>query len=382
MFYTFEVIKLETLWNITLGDLLDEMAEKFPARDGLLAPGHGFRTTYAGFRDKVNETAKGFAAMGIKKGDHIAIWSVNYPQWVLTMFAAAKIGAVLVTVNTNYKVFEVEYLLRQSDTHTLILMDGFKDADYIGIVNEILPELKDSPPGKLDADSLPYLKNLIYMGEQTPSGMYNWKEIEKFAAAVSDEELAAIQGSLDPGDIVNIQYTSGTTGFPKGVMLTHKNIVNDGKSIGDCMEFTERDRLLIHVPLFHCFGCVLGVMAAVTHGTAIILQNYFRPKESLDNIQNERCTAVHGVPTMFIALLEHPEFNRYDFTHLRTGIMAGSPCPVKVMEQVVEKMHMSEITIAYGLTERSPFAPKPASTIAWRCGCPPLAAHCPILKRR
>ncbi len=345
---------METLWNITLGDLLDQMAERFPDNDGLIAPSHEFRTTYSQFRDVVNETAKGFLAMGIKKGDHISIWSVNYPQWVITMYAAAKIGAVLVTVNTNYKVFEVEYILRQSDTHTVILMDGFKDADYVSIIREIIPDLDKNELGKLEAESLPFLKNIIYVGDHTPKGMFNWTDIKKMSERVSDEELAAIQASLDPDDVANMQYTSGTTGFPKGVMLTHKNIVNDGKSIGDCMEFSEKDRLLIHVPLFHCFGCVLGVMACVTHGTTIVLQDYFRPKESLDNIVQEHCTAVHGVPTMFIALLAHPDFDLYDFSHLRTGIMAGSPCPVQVMEQVVEKMHMSEITIAYGLTEASP----------------------------
>jgi len=345
---------VDRLWEITLGDLLDEMAEKYPHHDCVVYTDRPFRKTYQEFRELVNLTAKGFLRLGIKKGDHVSIWATNYPQWLLTMFATAKIGAVLVTVNTNYKIFEVEYLLRQSDTHTLILMDGFKDADYVDIINRLVPEMKGCLPGTWESKSFPFLKNVIYLGEGSPDGMLKWEQLYELGTDVSDEELLAIQKSLDIHDVVNMQYTSGTTGFPKGVMLTHYNIVNNGKSIGDRMKFTHRDRLCIPVPFFHCFGCVLGVLACVTHGSTMVPVEYFSPLKVLEAVEKENCTALHGVPTMFIAILEHPEFHKFSFPYLRTGIMAGSPCPVKVMQQVADEMNMREITIVYGLTEASP----------------------------
>jgi fatty-acyl-CoA synthase len=345
---------MDKLWDITLGNLLDQMADAYPDHDCVVYADRPFRKTYGEFRDLVNQTAKGMMKMGIKKGDHVSVWATNHPEWVVAMFATAKIGAVLVTVNTNYKVFEAEYLLRQSDTHTLILMDGFKDTNYVEIIQELVPELQGSQPGQWQAEKLPCLKNLIYLGEDKQDGMYNWGDLGRMGDAISDAELAAAQASLDPQDVVNMQYTSGTTGFPKGVMLTHHNIVNNGKSIGDRMKFTPQDRLCIPVPFFHCFGCVLGVMASVTHGTTMVPVEFFQPVKVMEAISTEKCTAVHGVPTMFIAMLEHPDFKQYDFSHLRTGIMAGSPCPVKVMRQVADEMNMSEITIVYGLTEASP----------------------------
>jgi fatty-acyl-CoA synthase len=270
------------------------------------------------------------------------------------MFATAKIGAVLVTVNTNYKIFEVEYLLRQSDTHTLIMTDGFKDTNYVEIIQQLIPEMNGKDPGEWQSKSLPRLKNVIHIGTEEHNGMVNWDKLYELGETVTDEELLEVQKSVEIHDVVNMQYTSGTTGFPKGVMLTHYNIVNNGKSIGDRMKFTHLDRLCIPVPLFHCFGCVLGVMAAVTHGTSMVLVEYFSPLKVLEAVSTEKCTAVHGVPTMFIAMLEHPEFKRFSFDHLRTGIMAGSPCPVKVMRQVQDEMNLKEITIVYGLTEASP----------------------------
>ncbi|MGI6712110.1 MAG: AMP-binding protein [Bacillota bacterium] len=348
---------MDKLWEITLGNLLDEMAEKYPNHDCVIytdKPFQEFRKSYREFRDLVNLTAKGFLRLGIRKGDNVSIWATNYPQWLLTMFAVAKIGAVLVTVNTNYKIFEVEYLLRQSDTHTLVLIDGFKDVDYIDIVNRLIPEMKDKKPGEWTSESLPFLKNIIHIGEKTPESMINWEYLYELGASVSDEELDQVQQSVSYHDVVNMQYTSGTTGFPKGVMLTHYNIINNGKSIGDRMKFTHEDRLCIPVPFFHCFGCVLAVMACVTHGSTMVPVNYFQPLKVLEAVSRENCTALHGVPTMFIAMLDHPEFHRFSFTHLRTGIMAGSPCPVKVMQQVIDKMNMREITIVYGLTEASP----------------------------
>ncbi|RQD78398.1 MAG: AMP-binding protein [Candidatus Syntrophonatronum acetioxidans] len=345
---------MEKLWDVTLGDLLDQMAEKYPDRECLIYYNRPFRKTYKEFRDLVNLTAKGFLKMGIKKGDHVAIWATNYPEWLLAMFATAKIGAVLVTVNTNYKIFEVEYLLRQSDTHTLIFIEGFKDSNYLEIIQSLIPELKGKNPGGWTSQAFPRLKNLIYLGEGQPDGTYRWEQLYEMGKEVSDEELEKIQNFLDPHDVINMQYTSGTTGFPKGVMLTHYNIVNNGKSIGDCMALTEKDKLCIPVPLFHCFGCVLGVTACVTHGSAMVLLEYYQPKAVMEAVSKEKCTGLHGVPTMFIAVLQHPEFKNYAFSNLRTGIMAGSPCPIKVMKDVVEKMNMSEITIAYGLTEASP----------------------------
>ncbi|MDD4570864.1 MAG: AMP-binding protein [Clostridia bacterium] len=345
---------MEQLWSITIGDLLDKMADDYPKHDAVLYTDRPFRKTYSEFRDLCNKVAKGFLAMGIKKGDHVAIWATNYPEWLLTMFATAKIGAVMVTVNTNYKIFELEYLLKQSDSTTLVMTDGFKDSDYVGIVNKMYPELKDVEPGKVNIENLPFLKNIIHVGSKRQKGMFQWEDLYKLAETVSDETLSEIQAGLDPHDVINMQYTSGTTGFPKGVMLTHYNIINDGRFIGDCMKFSTADKLCIPVPFFHCFGCVLAVLACVTHGTTMVPIEYFQPLPVMRALQQEKCTAVHGVPTMFIAMLEHPEFNNFDFSTMRTGIMAGSPCPVAIMQQVIDKMNMSEITIAYGLTEASP----------------------------
>ena len=345
---------MEQLWSITIGDLLDKMADDYPKQDAVLYTDRPFRKTYSEFRDLCNKVAKGFLAMGIKKGDHVAIWATNYPEWLLTMFATAKIGAVMVTVNTNYKIFELEYLLKQSDSTTLVMTDGFKDSDYVGIVNKMYPELKDVEPGKVNIENLPFLKNIIHVGSKRQKGMFQWEDLYKLAETVSDETLSEIQAGLDPHDVINMQYTSGTTGFPKGVMLTHYNIINDGRFIGDCMKFSTADKLCIPVPFFHCFGCVLAVLACVTHGTTMVPIEYFQPLPVMRALQQEKCTAVHGVPTMFIPMLEHPEFNNFDFSTMRTGIMAGSPCPVAIMQQVIDKMNMSEITIAYGLTEASP----------------------------
>ena len=345
---------MEKLIEITIGNLLDEMADRYPDHDAVLYTDRPFRKTYSEFRDLCNLVARGMMAMGIKKGDHVSIWATNYPEWLLTMFATAKIGAVMVTVNTNYKIFEAEYLLRQSDTSTLILIDGFKDSNYVEIINQLCPELKDSEPGKLKSKALPWLKNVIHIENGNIPGMFNWNDLYEMASAVPQEELDKVQQSLDIHDVINMQYTSGTTGFPKGVMLTHYNLVNNGRSIGDGMNFTYKDKLCIAVPFFHCFGCVLGVMASVTHGTTMVPIDFFQPLKVMDALQSEECTAVHGVPTMFIAMLEHPEFKKYKFPKLRTGIMAGSPCPVKVMRQVVDLMGMTEIVIVYGQTEASP----------------------------
>ncbi len=340
--------------EFTMGALLADTARRFPDHDALVYPDRGLRLSYRAFDQLTDRVAKGLLRLGVKKGDHVAIWATNVPEWVALQFATAKIGAVLVTVNTNYKSTELEYVLNQSDATTLLLVQGFKDTDYVETTYAVVPELKGTPAGELACAKLPHLKNVVFLGGGAPAGMLAYAELEKMGGGVSDAELAAIKAGLDRHEVINMQYTSGTTGFPKGVMLTHHNIINNGYNIGECMKFSENDRLCIPVPFFHCFGCVLGVLACVTHGAAMIPVETFNPEQVLQTIEAEKCTAVHGVPTMFIAELEHPNFRKYDLSSLRTGIMAGSPCPIEVMKRVIRDMHAGEITIAYGQTESSP----------------------------
>ena len=340
--------------DFTVGGLLDHIAGRFPENDALVYVERDLRYTYRAFNEICRLVAKGLMRLGIGKGDHISIWAHNVPEWVILQFATAKIGAVLVTVNTSYKSAELEYILNQSDSSTLFLVKSFKDTDYVQTLYEVVPELRTATPGKLASAKLPRLKNVIFIGAETPSGMLNFQRIMELGKDVPDEELAATEATLHCHEVINMQYTSGTTGFPKGVMLTHFNVINNGLNIGECMKFSEKDRLCIPVPFFHCFGCVLGVMACVTHGAAMVPVEIFDPLKVLQTVEKERCTAVHGVPTMFIAELEHPEFANFDLTSLRTGIMAGSPCPIEVMKRVIRDMHAAEITIAYGQTESSP----------------------------
>jgi fatty-acyl-CoA synthase len=345
----------DDLLKTTIGDALDRQAERFGERDALIHVDHGARYTYAEFRDECNRVAKGLITLGVEKGSHIGIWSTNYPEWVVAQFATAKIGAVLVTVNPSYRLYELEYLLKQSDTSTLMLIDSFKTSDYVGMINELIPELRDAPPGDLRSAKFPHLKRVIFIGQQRHAGMVMWDDLAQLGAGVTDDELARRQAACDPDDVINIQYTSGTTGFPKGAMLTHFNIVADASYIAQCMKLTEHDRLCIPVPFYHCFGCVLGTLCCVTRGAAMVIPaEYFDPLKTLAAVEQERCTALHGVPTMFIAELQHPKFDTFTFPELRTGIMAGSPCPIEVMKQVVERMGATEITIAYGQTEASP----------------------------
>jgi fatty-acyl-CoA synthase len=339
---------------LTVGALLDDIAGKFPDNEALIYVDRGLRYTYREFNERCRQVAKGLLRMGVKKGDHLSIWAYNVPEWVVLQFATAKIGAVLVTVNTSYKSAELEYILKQSDSSTLFLVRQFKDTDYVQTLGEVVPELAKSRPGELSSAALPFLKNVVFLGEGAPAGTLDFDRMVELGREVSDAELAAAESGLSAHEVINMQYTSGTTGFPKGVMLTHFNVVNNGFNIGECMRFTENDRLCIPVPFFHCFGCVLGVMACVTHGSAMIPVEIFDPLKVLQAIEKERCTAVHGVPTMFIAELEHPDFGKFDLTSLRTGIMAGSNCPIEVMRRVIRDMHASEITIAYGQTESSP----------------------------
>jgi fatty-acyl-CoA synthase len=340
--------------DVTMGRLLNDIAERYPDNEALVYHERGLRYTYREFNEVCRQVAKGLLKLGIRKGDNISIWAYNVPEWVILQFASAKIGAILVTVNTSYKSAELEYILQQSDSSALFMVKSFKDTDYVATLGEVVPEMPSSAPGQLSSTKLPFLKTVVYIGDETPTGMLNFKRIISLGADVSDQELATVEATLDRHDTINMQYTSGTTGFPKGVMLTHYNVINNGFNIGECMKLTERDRLCIPVPFFHCFGCVLGVMACVTHATAMVPVEIFDPLKVLQAIEKEKCTAVHGVPTMFIAELEHPEFSTFDLTSLRTGIMAGSNCPIEVMKKVISQMHASEITIAYGQTESSP----------------------------
>lgn len=344
----------EKLMEITVGNLLEQVANQYPNDQAVKYIDRDYCRSWKEFDKEVDDVAKGFISIGVKKGDHIAIWATNVPEWLLTLFACAKVGAVLVTVNTNYKVFELEYLLRQSDTKYLVMTKGTKYSDYVGIVNELCPMIKEQPKNQLDVPMLPCLKSVIVAGDSAPAGMMAFNDLFTSGASISDSELSNLKAKQHFHDVINMQYTSGTTGFPKGVMLTHYNIVNNGKCIGDCMKFSHDDKLCIPVPFFHCFGLVLALMAALTHSTSIVPLESYRPVDFMKAVQNEGCTAVHGVPTMFIAVLEHPDFKNYHFPKLRTGIMAGSPCPVKVMQQVVDEMGMTEITIAFGQTEASP----------------------------
>ena len=346
--------KRETLIEKTFSQVLDAMVEEFPDQMAIKCPTLDYARTYSQFRDDVDEFARALVSLGVRAGSKVTIWATNVPQWFLTFWATAKIGAVLVTMNTAYKIHEAEYLLRQSDTHTLVMIEGYRDSNYKQIVSELCPELAANKPGRpLHARRLPFLRNIVTVGFRM-DGALTWEEALAFAPRTPIAEVRRMAGAVDVNDVCNMQYTSGTTGFPKGVMLTHYNIVNDGKMIGDGMDLSTADRMMIQVPMFHCFGMVLAMTATMTHGGTIVPIPYFSPKSSLACIHNEHITAFHGVPTMFIAMLAHEDFPKTDFSHMRTGIMAGSPCPIAVMRDVVEKMHMPEIVIVYGQTEASP----------------------------
>ncbi|MHC1788633.1 AMP-binding protein [Solidesulfovibrio sp.] len=342
------------LRDLTLGQLLNETAAKFPDQDAVVYVDRDYRLTWQQFDELTDELAKGLMALGIQKGEKVGVWATNVPFWVALMFAMAKMGAVLLTVNTAYKRNELKYLLTNSEADNLFIINGFRDSDYIEILYDLAPELRTMQRGAIKSETFPHLKRVCFLGVEKHRGMYSIPEIIGLARTVTDADYKARQDSISCHDVVNMQYTSGTTGFPKGVMLSHHNILNNGYSIGQRQRFTNKDKLLIHVPLFHCFGCVLGVMACLNHGTTMVFTEVFDPVKSMMSIEQEKCTAVYGVPTMFIAMLEHPLFAKFDFSSLRTGIMAGSACPVQTMRQVTEKMYMKQITSVYGLTESSP----------------------------
>jgi len=338
----------------TIGTVLEKVVANDPDREFMVYPDRDLRFTYKEFDERVNTFAKGLLAIGIGKGDHVGIWAKNVPDWLTFMFAAAKIGAVLVTVNTAYKSHEVEYVIKQSDMKAIAIIDGFRDVNYIDIMYELVPELKTQQRGKLHSDRFPFLKSVIFIGQEKHRGMYNSAEILLLGKHGDEDSFQRIKQSLDCNDVVNMQYTSGTTGFPKGVMLTHRNILNNGLSIGDRQKFTSDDRVCLPVPLFHCFGIVLGVMAVLTHGATHVMLELYDPLMVLAAVQKEKCTALYGVPTMFIAEYTHPMFKMFDLSSLRTGIMAGSTCPIDSMKKVINEMNCKEITIVYGLTESSP----------------------------
>ena len=341
--------------GITLGAMLRQTSRAFPDNDALVFPDLQYRLTYAEFDAEVDRLSRGLLALGLSVGDHVAVWSTNWPHWVLLQFATARIGAVLVTINPAYRAFELAYVLKQSDAKALFLIERFRTSDYFAMLAEAVPDLAGANPGTLAAPDFPHLRHVVAMNGTPAPGMQGWNELLAAGEPLSDAELAEREACLATNDPINIQYTSGTTGFPKGATLTHRNLLMNAFYIGDCERITERDRICIPVPFYHCFGCVLGVLCATVRGAAMIIPaEHFSAEATLAAIELERATAIYGVPTMFIAMLGHPTFALRNLSSLRTGIMAGSPCPIEIMQQVVELMGAREITIAYGLTEASP----------------------------
>jgi fatty-acyl-CoA synthase len=339
----------------TIGAYLDEVASRWPDREALVVCHQGVRWTYREFLQRVNALAANLIKIGLKPGDRIGIWSQNCSEWVLTQFATAKAGLVMVNINPAYRRHELEYVLNKVGCTALILAPSFKSSDYLDILRSLAPELASCPAGALQAERLPQLKTVIRMGAERSPGMRNFNDLLAAPTALALANLETIASRLTANDPINIQFTSGTTGAPKGATLTHRNILNNGFFIGEAMRLTEHDRLCIPVPLYHCFGMVLGNLACVTHGSTMVFPGEgFDPASVLETVQSERCTGLHGVPTMFIAVLDHPQFASFDLGSLRTGIMAGSPCPVEVMKKVIDQMHMAQVTIAYGMTETSP----------------------------
>lgn len=345
----------EALKFLTIGDALVEAAQRWPDHEALVARHQDTRWTFAQLNQRVDEFAAGLLALGFDPGDRIGIWSPNKVEWVVTQFAAAKAGLILVNINPAYRIGELEYSLNKVACRGLVIAERFKTSNYVEMLGKLAPELAAAAPGELDADRLPHLRSVICIAAQTHSGMYRFMDVAGFGTEQQTQRLAAIAPTLQPDDAINIQFTSGTTGMPKGATLSHFNIVNNGYFVGRAMRLTDRDRLCIPVPLYHCFGMVMGVLTCVTNGATMVFPSEaFDPGSVLEAVAAEKCTALHGVPTMFIAELDHPEFADYDLASLRTGIMAGAPCPIEVMKRVFDEMHLGEVTIAYGMTETSP----------------------------
>ncbi len=338
----------------TIGDYFRDQVAIDPDHEFVVYPDRDLRWTYAEFDERTDNLAKGLLAIGMKPGDHLGVWARNIPDWLTFMYATAKIGVVMVTVNPVYKSHELDYVLKQSDMKALCVIDAYRDVDYIKIIRDLVPESLEQQRGYLESEKFPCLKNLIYMGPEKHRGFYSVPELMLLGQHQPEDSLERAREQFDNNDVVMMQYTSGTTGFPKGVMLTHRNILNNGFYIGEGQRLGAPDRVTLPVPFFHCFGCVLGVMACLTHRSTMIIVEDFNAELVLQAIHKERATAVYGVPTMFIAELNHPDFDKFDLSSLRTGIMAGSPCPPETMREVMDRMNMREVTICYGLTETSP----------------------------
>jgi fatty-acyl-CoA synthase len=343
------------LIGMTIGDLFDQTVSRHPDNPALISRHQGIRWNYRELQAQVNQCAKALLHLGVKKGQRVGIWAPNCAEWCITQFATSKIGAILVNINPSYRLNEIEYVLKQSGCSSIVIASAFKTSNYTEMIATLAPELAHSEYGKLQAEKLPELTMVIRIGEDRVPGMLPWTEMMAMGDHVSSGVLAEVQSDQEFDDPINIQYTSGTTGFPKGATLSHHNILNNGYFVARLQNFTHEDRLCIPVPLYHCFGMVMGNLGCVSHGATMVYPaDGFDAKATLDAVQEERCTSLYGVPTMFIAELAHPDFSKYDFSSLRTGVMAGSPCPIEVMKRVNTEMHMTEVEICYGMTETSP----------------------------
>ena len=341
--------------GLTIGQVLLRTVDSFPDREALVFPRLGYRRTWRQFGDDVELAARGLLALGIQPGEHVAIWATNVPEWVTLQFAAARMGAVLVTINPAYRPFELEYVLKQSDAAALFLVDQFRTSNYFQMLTEICPDIQRPSGDRLQCEAFPLLRHVVALKGAQPAGMSTWFDLLVAGQTMPVATLHHVEKHLHPDDAINIQYTSGTTGFPKAATLSHRNLLLNAYYVGGCQKLSEQDRLCIPLPFYHCFGCVLGTMASIVYGNAMVIPNeYFKPTETLDAIEGEHCTVVYGVPTMCIAQLEDATFAGRNMSSLRTGIMSGAPCPIEVMLQVLDKMHAKEITIAYGQTEASP----------------------------
>lgn len=341
--------------GLTIGQMLQATVERFSDREAVVFPKLGLRKNWRQFADEVDAAARGLLALGIKKGEHVAIWATNVPEWILLQFATARIGAVLVTINPAYRPFELKYVLEQSDSVALFLVDHFKTSDYFAMLAEICPELATSPTEELCSATFPKLRRVVTIKGDGLAGALPWNQMLARGAAIDARDVERCQQALQPHEPINIQYTSGTTGFPKAAMLSHRNLLMNAFYIGECQRLSEADRICIPVPFYHCFGCVLGTLAAAVYGAAMVIPGeYFQPRDTLDAIEQACATAIYGVPTMFIAELEEPSFPGRNLSSLRTGIMAGSPCPIEIMRKVMDQMGAREVTIGYGQTEASP----------------------------
>jgi len=341
--------------GLTIGEVLNRTAAEHGDRDAIVFPKRDLRWDWRKFEQQVERAAKGLLSIGIEKGEHVAVWATNVPEWVVLQFATARIGAVLVTINPAYRPFELKHVLSQSDAVSLFLVERFKSSNYFEMLAEICPELSAAEPGEIDSAAFPNLRHVVAMHEKAPAGAISWEQMLNRGDKISTADVEAAARSLSPEEKINIQYTSGTTGFPKAATLSHRNLLLNAYYVGHCQRLASEDRICIPVPFYHCFGCVLGTLCAAVYGAAMIVPGeYFQPGDTLAAIEAERATSIYGVPTMFIAQLQHDSFCDRDLSSLRTGIMAGSPCPIEVMRKVINRMGAAEVTIAYGQTEASP----------------------------